>query len=885
MAQHVFISYSNHDKSVADAVCAALENRKVRCWIAPRDVMPGVSYADALIDGLNKSRLLVLVFSSNSNTSSQVMREVERAVSKNIPIITFRIEDVPPSRAMEYFLSAHQWLDGLIPPITEHIQRLADTVVTQMTTEIEKLTTATQNSSASEPEPENRVILFLESALRDHLDTNPPKFTRELLKAIKLDTKEHISNLPIISWKGGLTWRPRYDILYPQCYVDPSVTTFHNEESGVGNSSFSFSDHRKDILRKLASSDSTYYVLIGESGIGKTTTLLTVYDDFLREHDSDDLYFPILLQARDIAATTLYSEPNENINCNEIDTLYYLWDICIQVVSRSRAGVRKDAGELWVSYGGASFPTTLLNTKPVFFFDAIDEVDEAVAKSIMRVAPRVSHMLTSRTDYFHRTATHLYESGAEQVYYLTQWGKKHVLQFVDLFLTCSSTNFPSEFPRAKVVEIQLVLRTLNIENTILVKPLFLIMFIVIAQQCNDTSQLNALEITSSPHKLYETFLRCWFEKETSRPSSKFKVLLSLTQREEHTNDAVIFGTYRNILEYIGWCLFYQKHGVIQGIPFPLQCTEELISNNFRGWPSKNVPFWGEYISYELVRLAETEDIKSILEIENKSRRLVKFIHESIGDYMVASSFVHELAKQRFNTKVLANYYPKEITQFINELVADPDGVVFNPVIRNLKLTIQGVTFTPQMNEIEIRQSNWALYFLSRALFARTGVIQKQEDLDVFRAITESAAHPWLKRTAYISLIILGDTKYERRYLQALIKDELEQEYNIGDMLRYYGDIHFQTTMRPDDIRIKRESLISQTWTRCYLRLLRGLSSKDPKDRQLIKFRMITFLIILYSLRSPVPSKDLTQIEMEAKRVVDSNMGNGFWKKSLEGYRT
>ena len=34
------------------------------------------------------------------------MREVERAVSKGIPIIPLRMEDVPPSKSLEYFLSA-----------------------------------------------------------------------------------------------------------------------------------------------------------------------------------------------------------------------------------------------------------------------------------------------------------------------------------------------------------------------------------------------------------------------------------------------------------------------------------------------------------------------------------------------------------------------------------------------------------------------------------------------------------------------------------------------------------------------------------------------------------------------------------------------------------
>ena len=34
LAHAVFISYSNDDKTVADAVCAALEAENISCWIA-----------------------------------------------------------------------------------------------------------------------------------------------------------------------------------------------------------------------------------------------------------------------------------------------------------------------------------------------------------------------------------------------------------------------------------------------------------------------------------------------------------------------------------------------------------------------------------------------------------------------------------------------------------------------------------------------------------------------------------------------------------------------------------------------------------------------------------------------------------------------------------
>ena len=128
MAHDVFISYAAQDEHTADAVCATLEAQRVRCWIAPRDVMPGVSYAEALIDAISESRLMVLVFSSRSNNSPQVMREVERAASKGIAILPFRIEDVAPSKFMEFFLSTPHWLDAFTPPLEKHLGHLAETV-------------------------------------------------------------------------------------------------------------------------------------------------------------------------------------------------------------------------------------------------------------------------------------------------------------------------------------------------------------------------------------------------------------------------------------------------------------------------------------------------------------------------------------------------------------------------------------------------------------------------------------------------------------------------------------------------------------------------------------------------------------------------------------
>ena len=40
MGHDIFLSHSSKDKTIADAACAVLEQRGLRCWIAPRDIRP-----------------------------------------------------------------------------------------------------------------------------------------------------------------------------------------------------------------------------------------------------------------------------------------------------------------------------------------------------------------------------------------------------------------------------------------------------------------------------------------------------------------------------------------------------------------------------------------------------------------------------------------------------------------------------------------------------------------------------------------------------------------------------------------------------------------------------------------------------------------------------
>lgn len=148
MAHDVFISHSTQDKAVADAVCAALENVRIRCWIAPRDVQPGRSFAGEIARALKKSKAMVLIFSAHSNNSEQVLREVQLAVTAHLHIVQFRIEDVRLNDDLSYFLSTPHWLDALTPPLENHIDRLGTAIRVLLGTPAEQsVTTATSSET------------------------------------------------------------------------------------------------------------------------------------------------------------------------------------------------------------------------------------------------------------------------------------------------------------------------------------------------------------------------------------------------------------------------------------------------------------------------------------------------------------------------------------------------------------------------------------------------------------------------------------------------------------------------------------------------------------------------------------------------------------------
>ena len=210
MAHDVFLSHSEKDKAVADAVVARLEAESVSCWVAPRDVVPGADWGESIINAIESSRIMILIFSKNANVSPQIKREVERAVNKGVYIIPFRVDNIPPARSLEYFISTSQWMDAFSPPLERHLDTLAKTVKAVI-----KSSPVTDANASAQPE-------------RPPIPGPPPppaSWRRSILISVA------IAGLVIV---GGVGWYLGHK--RENFYVVPAVTPTATSTPGVTSS-------------------------------------------------------------------------------------------------------------------------------------------------------------------------------------------------------------------------------------------------------------------------------------------------------------------------------------------------------------------------------------------------------------------------------------------------------------------------------------------------------------------------------------------------------------------------------------------------------------------------------------------------------------------------
>lgn len=112
------------DQDIADAVCTRLEERGLRCWIAPRNILAGSqNYERDILKGVENCRLFLLVSSFKSIYSEDCETELKAAVLSDKPLYSYRIDDTPYDGAFEKAFGQVQWLDATDDPYA-HLEQL-----------------------------------------------------------------------------------------------------------------------------------------------------------------------------------------------------------------------------------------------------------------------------------------------------------------------------------------------------------------------------------------------------------------------------------------------------------------------------------------------------------------------------------------------------------------------------------------------------------------------------------------------------------------------------------------------------------------------------------------------------------------------------------------
>lgn len=124
----LFISYSNKDKPIADAVLSGLEANGIRCWIAPRNLQKGKTWGGSIVRSIRATDVFLLILTANSNQSGQVLNEVTQAVNLQKSVICYWAETIALSDDLAYFLSSTQGLIAYNRPLGEVLPELVDSI-------------------------------------------------------------------------------------------------------------------------------------------------------------------------------------------------------------------------------------------------------------------------------------------------------------------------------------------------------------------------------------------------------------------------------------------------------------------------------------------------------------------------------------------------------------------------------------------------------------------------------------------------------------------------------------------------------------------------------------------------------------------------------------
>lgn len=108
----VFISYRFCEFDYAEQICSKLEAEGYSCWLAPKSIPGGSSYANEIEDAIRNSKVVVLVLSEKAMDSIFIPKELSRALAHGKKIIPFHIDRSKLKDPFTFYLTDAQRIEA-----------------------------------------------------------------------------------------------------------------------------------------------------------------------------------------------------------------------------------------------------------------------------------------------------------------------------------------------------------------------------------------------------------------------------------------------------------------------------------------------------------------------------------------------------------------------------------------------------------------------------------------------------------------------------------------------------------------------------------------------------------------------------------------------------
>jgi hypothetical protein len=112
MMYDVFLSCTSTDVKIAERLSDYLEYYNITTFVANSDIPEDVPWAQGIAEAIRNSRMMIAIYSEDYNSGTWMDGELQTAVEAGIPILTFRLSNIPYGETKADILKSTLYVDA-----------------------------------------------------------------------------------------------------------------------------------------------------------------------------------------------------------------------------------------------------------------------------------------------------------------------------------------------------------------------------------------------------------------------------------------------------------------------------------------------------------------------------------------------------------------------------------------------------------------------------------------------------------------------------------------------------------------------------------------------------------------------------------------------------